>query len=123
MGTLFGIIVAALAVHQLIVDDKPRKSPAAYRREKQFYKAEQALRRYESLPPMVRVIDQERRWKRARRAAVGAVTWALFGGEWSNDEINGAVVKALYKDKALVFDHYKLHATCLKILQRATNCA
>ena len=124
MGTIFGIVIACLAVHQLIVGDgKPRKSPAAYRRERQFRQAQNAARRYSTLPPMMRVINEEKRWKRARRSALAAVTWALGCGDWSKDEIAGSLVVALRRDKQLVFDHERLHMACEEILMQATNCS
>ena len=100
-----------------------RKSAAAFRREKAFWKSQRALERYESLPPMVRVINEERRWKRARRSALAAVTWALGCGDWTKDEIAGSLVVALRRDKQLVFDHDLLHSRCLEILRQATNCS
>ena len=100
-----------------------RRSAAAYRRERQFRQAQNAARRYSTLPPMMRVINEEKRWKRARRSALAAVTWALGCGDWSKDEIAGSMVVALRRDKQLVFDHDRLHATCEEILRQATNTA
>jgi len=72
---------------------------------------------------MIRIVNEEKRWKRARRAAVGAVTWALGCGDWHKDEIAGALVVALRRDKQLVYDHDRLHSTCEEILRQATNTA
>lgn len=70
---------------------------------------------------MVRVINEERRWRKARRSAIAAVRWALVAKDFSQDEIAGAVVKVLHENKELVFDHDALHRACLSVLMAATN--
>jgi hypothetical protein len=117
---VIGWLLFAFLVFSVLAKDDGDALRAKRRREKQFYKSERALQRYESLPPMVRVMNEDRRWKRARRSALAAVTWALGCDEWTRDEIAGSLVKVLHKDKALVFDHDALHKECLAVLRRAT---
>jgi hypothetical protein len=108
-----------MTFHAIFIDGKQRRSPVAFRRERIFYKQEQAAIRCAAVPQARKIVDQEKRWKKARRAAVAAITWALFDG-FSRDEIAGAVVKVLRKNKDLVFDHDALHRECLTVLNRAT---
>ena len=120
MGTIFGIVIACLAVHQLIVGDgKPRKSPAAYRRERQFRQAQNAARRYEALPPMIKVINLAARRKKMRRSAVAAVRWAI-GEDFATSEIDGSIIKVLHKRPELVEDQDALYRECLTVLWQAT---
>jgi hypothetical protein len=107
--------------HALFIDQKPRRNPEVYRRERRHRQAEKTAQRYQRLPPMVRVINEERRWRKARRSAIAAVRWALVAKDFSQDEIAGAVVKVLHENKELVFDHDALHRACLSVLMAATN--
>jgi len=118
-GVLAWIIFVYLVLSVLFKDDGSAQK-AKRRREKQFWKSQRALQRYERLPPMVRVINEEKRFKRARRSALAAVMWALGCDEWTRDEIAGSVVKVLHKNKELVFDHDALHRECLAVLRQAT---
>ena len=108
---LIAIALACFLITSFVVEvAKPvKKSAQAYRRERQFRQAQNAARRYAAKPPLLRAVDAEKRWKRARRSALAAVTWALGCGDWSKDEIAGSLVVALRRDKQLVFDHDRLH--------------
>jgi hypothetical protein len=112
---VWGVVIASLFSH------KKRKSPEAYRRERLHRQAENAAQRYERIPPMVRVINQEKRWRQARRSAVAAVRWALVAKDFNQDEIAGAVVLAVRRDRGVVYDHDHLYESCLRILKQATN--
>jgi hypothetical protein len=101
-------------------DKKARRSPTAFRRERAFRHAELAAQRYATLPPARRVVNEEKRWARARRSAFAAVSWALLAKDFSRDEIAGAVVLAVHQDREVVFDHDRLYESCLQILRRAT---
>jgi hypothetical protein len=115
------IMIAAVLNEVLGVGKASRKSPAAYRLERAAYRAKQAAKRYAAIPPMVKAIDQEKRWKKARRSALAAVSWALLADQFNRDEIAGAVVKVLSRNRNLVFDHETLHRECLIVLKAATN--
>ena len=115
------IMTCAVFNEVLGVGKASRKSPAAFRLERAAFRAKQAAKRYAAIPPMVKAIDQEKRWKKARRSALSAVSWALIGDQFSRDEIAGAVVKVLHRNRNLVFDHDKLHRECLIVLKAATN--
>ena len=108
------VVIASLFSH------KKRKSPAVYRGERAAYLAEASARRYAAKPPLFRVIDQEKRFKKARRSAVAAVRWALLAKDFNRDEIAGAVVLAVRRNREVVFDHDRLYESCLQILRRAT---
>lgn len=114
------IMIAAVLNEVLGVGKASRKSKAAYRLERQAYQYAAASRRYAKVPPMIKVIDQEKRWKKARRSALAAVSWALLADNFNRDEIAGAAVKVLHKDKALVFDQDALYKECLAALKSAT---
>jgi len=111
---VWGVVIASLFSH------KKRKSQAAYRRERAVYRAEASARRYAAKPPLFRVIDQEKRFKKARRSAVAAIRWALMDGGFNKTEIEGSVVRVLQKNRGLVFDHDAFHRECLAVLNRAT---
>jgi hypothetical protein len=118
---VFGIFVAWVASYQLLGCDRPaRKSPAAFRREKALYVAERNARRYGSIPRARKAVNEERRFKLARAAAVSAIRWALVDAEFNRSEIDGSVIRVLHKNKALVFDPDALHRECLATLNRAT---
>jgi hypothetical protein len=118
----FVLFAIWLCSYQLLgCDKKARKSPAAFRKERAFRHAELAAQRYAALPPARRVVNEERRWARARRSALAAVSWALLGDQFNKDEIAGAVVKVLHRNRNLVFDHDALHRECLIVLKAATN--
>jgi hypothetical protein len=116
----FVVFVFWATFHALFIDHKPRRSPVAYRRERRHRQAEKAAKRYERIPPIVRVINEEKRWRKARRSAVAAVRWALVAKDFDRDEIAGAVVLAVRRDREVVFDHDRLYENCLQILKRAT---
>jgi hypothetical protein len=117
---MIGWLLFAFIVLSVLMKDDGTALRAKNRRARLVYRAAKRQAQYDRLPPMVRVINEERRWKRARRSALAAVTWALGCDEWTRDEIAGSLVKVLHKDKALVFDHDALHKECLAVLQRAT---
>jgi hypothetical protein len=113
-------LVLYMTIGGLFSDHKKRKSPAAYRRERSAYVADASARRYAAKPPLFRVIDQEKRFKKARRSAVGAIRWALMDGGFNQTEIEGSVVRVLQNNRGLVFDHDAFHRECLAVLNRAT---
>jgi hypothetical protein len=112
---VWGVVLASF------LDHTKRKSPEAYRRERLHRQAENAAQRYERIPPMGRIINEKKRRRKARRSAVAAVRWALVARDFNQDEIAGAVVTVLHKDKNLAFDHDALHRECLSVLMTATN--
>jgi len=117
----FAVFVFWATFHAVFIERKPRRSPEAYRRERLQRQAENAAKRYAAKRPLFRVIDQEKRFKKARRSAVAAIRWALLAKDFNKDEIAGAIVLAVRKDREVVFDHDRMYEGCLKILQRATN--
>jgi len=124
LGTVWHLAVVGLIWYGVIgslFSHKKRKSPGAYRRERLHRQAENAATRYAAKPPLFRVIDQEKRFKKARRSAVAAVRWALLAKDFNKDEIAGAVVLAVRRDRCVVYDHDLFYATCLEILNQATN--
>jgi hypothetical protein len=123
LSTVWHLAVVGLIWYGVIgslFSHKKRKSPEAYRRERQYRQAENAATRYAAKPPLFKVIDQEKRFKKARRSAVAAVRWALVAKDFNQDEIGGAVVLAVRTDREVVFDHDRLYESCLQILRRAT---
>ena len=119
MSLLFAIVVFAIAFHSL-VDEPRRKSPAEFRRAKQFYKAEAAARRYAALPATARWLDVEKRERKILKRAKAAVSWAIVGEDFSQQEADGAILLALRRDKTLAGDSAKLHEAALSILKTAT---
>ena len=96
-----------------------RKSTQAYRRERQFRQAQNAARRFEKLPPMIKVINLAARRKKMRRSAVAAVRWAI-GEDFATSEIDGSIIKVLHKRPELVEDQDALYRECLSVLRAAT---
>jgi len=52
---LFAVFVLWMTFHAVFIDRKERRSPAAYRRERAFRRAELGARRYRALPPVRRL--------------------------------------------------------------------
>jgi hypothetical protein len=124
LGTVWhltaGALVWCVVIYSIFFDHKKRKSQAAYRRERAAYLAEASAQRYAAKPPVFRVIDQEKRFKKARRSAVAAIRWALMDGGFNQTEIEGSVVRVLQNNRGLVFDHDAFRRECLAVLNRAT---
>jgi len=117
----FVLFVSYVTIYSLFFDKARRKSPEAYRRARQFRSSEKAAERFERIPPIVRVINEEKRWKKARRSAYHAVLWALTAKDFQRDEISGAVILAIRRDRNIVWDHDGLYNASLAILNKATN--
>lgn len=119
MSLLLSIIVFGIAFASL-VDTPKRKSQAEYRREKQFWKSQRALERYEALPPMVRMFDAEMRERKNLKRAMRAVSWAIVAEDFSQKEADGAILVALRRDKTLGQDSTRLYDAALSIVRQAT---
>jgi hypothetical protein len=113
------LIVVALVLSVLMKDDGSALK-AKRRREKQFSKGQRGLQRYESLPPMVRVINEEQRNRKILKRAKAAVSWAIVAEDFSQQEADGAILLALRRDNTLAQDSAKLHEAALSILKIAT---
>jgi hypothetical protein len=124
LSTIWHLAVAALVwyvvIHTLCFDEKKRKSPAAYRRERAFRHAEWAARRYTALPPAKKAFDAEKRNRKILRREKAAVSWAIVAEDFSQQEADGAILLALRRDAKLAQDSARLHAAALSILKVAT---
>lgn len=113
------LIVVALVLSVLLKDDGSAQR-AKRTREKQFYKAARAAQRYAAVPPMVRIFDAEKRYRKQLRSAKAAVSWAIVAEDFSQQEADGAILLALRRDKSRAQDTAKLHDAALSILKIAT---
>ena len=117
---MIGWLLFAFLVLSVLLKDDGTALRAKRRREKQFYNSQRALQRYESLPPMVRVMDAEKRDRKILKRAKAAVSWAIVAEDFSQQEADGAILLALRRDKTLAQDTAKLHEAALSILKIAT---
>ena len=115
-----GALVWYVAIHTLFFDEKERKSPAAYRRERAFRHAEWAARRYAALPSAKKAFDAEKRNRKILRREKAAVSWAIVAEDFSQQEADGAILLALRRDATLALDSARLHEAALSILKVAT---
>lgn len=120
MSILLTIVVGAIAVHSIVGEDKPRRSPAEFRREKAFYKAERDAQRYAAIPPMIRMFDKELRERKNLKRAMRSVSWAIVSEDFSQKEADGAILVALRRDKTLGQDSTRLYDAALSIVRQAT---
>jgi hypothetical protein len=124
LSTVWHLAVVALVwyavIHTLFFDEKKRKSPEAFRRERAFRQAELSARDYAALPPAKKAFDAEKRNRKILRRVKAAVSWAIVAEDFSRQEADGAILLALRRDATLAQDSARLHEKALSILKVAT---
>ena|ERR1700677_4559982 len=124
LSTLWHLTVGALVwyvvIRTLLFDEKKRKRPDAFRRERAFRHTELAARRYSVLPPAKKAFNAERHNRKILRRVKAAVSWAIVAEDFSQQEADGAILLALRRDATLAQDSARLHEEALSILKVAT---